>query len=89
MHTIVRLGESLRLDTVAEGIETAAQCDALTAMGCIFGQGYLFARPLPAGGHRRRCSSEQARAPACGRPARLRSTGRTPVDGGRQVACDR
>ena len=53
VHTIVRLGESLRLDTVAEGIETAAQCEALTAMGCTFGQGYLFSRPLPAGGHRR------------------------------------
>ncbi len=47
VHTIVRLGESLRLDTVAEGIETAVQRDALTAMGCTFGQGYLFARPLP------------------------------------------
>ena len=47
MHTIVRLGESLRLDTVAEGIETVAQCESLTAMGCIFGQGYLFSRPLP------------------------------------------
>jgi len=47
VHTIVRLGESLRLDTVAEGIETAAQRDALTAMGCTYGQGYLFARPLP------------------------------------------
>jgi EAL domain-containing protein (putative c-di-GMP-specific phosphodiesterase class I) len=47
VHTIVRLGESLRLDTVAEGIETAAQRDALTAMGCTYGQGYLFARPMP------------------------------------------
>jgi diguanylate cyclase (GGDEF)-like protein len=47
VHTIVRLGESLRLDTVAEGIETTAQCESLTAMGCIFGQGYLFSRPLP------------------------------------------
>ncbi|MDQ1599333.1 MAG: hypothetical protein QOD68_807 [Actinomycetota bacterium] len=47
VQTIVRLGESLRLDTVAEGIETTAQCEALTAMGCIFGQGYLFSRPLP------------------------------------------
>jgi diguanylate cyclase (GGDEF)-like protein/PAS domain S-box-containing protein len=47
VHTIVRLGESLRLDTVAEGIETTAQRDALTEMGCIFGQGYLFSRPLP------------------------------------------
>jgi EAL domain-containing protein (putative c-di-GMP-specific phosphodiesterase class I) len=43
----VRLGESLRLDTVAEGIETTVQRDLLTEMGCTFGQGYLFARPLP------------------------------------------
>jgi EAL domain-containing protein (putative c-di-GMP-specific phosphodiesterase class I) len=48
VHTIVRLGESLRLDTVAEGIETGDQRDALVEMGCTFGQGYLFARPLPA-----------------------------------------
>jgi EAL domain-containing protein (putative c-di-GMP-specific phosphodiesterase class I) len=48
VRTIVRLGESLRLDTVAEGIETQEQRSALQAMGCTFGQGYLFARPLPA-----------------------------------------
>jgi diguanylate cyclase (GGDEF)-like protein/PAS domain S-box-containing protein len=47
VNTIVRLGESLRLDTVAEGIETTVQRDLLTEMGCTFGQGYLFARPLP------------------------------------------
>jgi diguanylate cyclase (GGDEF)-like protein/PAS domain S-box-containing protein len=47
VHTIVRLGESLRLETVAEGIETEAQRTALTDMGCTFGQGYLFARPVP------------------------------------------
>ncbi|MGH8894777.1 MAG: putative bifunctional diguanylate cyclase/phosphodiesterase, partial [Actinomycetes bacterium] len=48
VRTIVRLGESLRLDTVAEGIETVEQRAALEAMGCAFGQGYLFSRPLPA-----------------------------------------
>jgi diguanylate cyclase (GGDEF)-like protein len=31
---------------VTEGIETAAQCDMLHAMGCDFGQGYLFAKPM-------------------------------------------
>ena len=48
VRTIVRLGESLRLETVAEGIETAGQRAALEAMGCTFGQGFLFARPMPA-----------------------------------------
>lgn len=41
-ETIVALGRSLRLHTVAEGIETPAQRDALIAAGCRFGQGYLF-----------------------------------------------
>jgi EAL domain-containing protein (putative c-di-GMP-specific phosphodiesterase class I) len=31
---------------VAEGIETVGQLDRLRELGCVFGQGYLFARPL-------------------------------------------
>ena len=45
-RTIVALGSALGLDAVAEGIEVAAQQDALAAIGCQRGQGYLFARPL-------------------------------------------
>jgi diguanylate cyclase (GGDEF)-like protein/PAS domain S-box-containing protein len=45
---IVHLGRTLGLRVVAEGIETAAQAVALAALGCDFGQGFLFARPLPA-----------------------------------------
>jgi len=47
-RTIVSLGQSLQLLTVAEGIETAEQRDLLTAMGCPFGQGFFFARPMAA-----------------------------------------
>ena len=47
-RTIVALGETLSLDTVAEGIETPEQSAALVAMGCRVGQGYWFARPVPA-----------------------------------------
>jgi EAL domain-containing protein (putative c-di-GMP-specific phosphodiesterase class I) len=43
---IVSLGESLRLETVAEGIEEAEQRDGLRALGCALGQGFYFARPL-------------------------------------------
>jgi EAL domain-containing protein (putative c-di-GMP-specific phosphodiesterase class I) len=46
-RTIVALGETLSLRTVAEGIETAEQAAALMAMGCRVGQGYWFARPVP------------------------------------------
>ena len=45
---IVQLGKSLNLDTVAEGIEKARQVDGLLALGCVYGQGFLFARPVPA-----------------------------------------
>jgi len=45
---IVALGETLRLDTVAEGIETEAQRGMLMELGCAFGQGFLFAPPLSA-----------------------------------------
>jgi EAL domain-containing protein (putative c-di-GMP-specific phosphodiesterase class I) len=47
---IVQLGNSLNLDTVAEGIEKVRQFDSLRSLGCMYGQGYLFARPVPAEG---------------------------------------
>ena len=43
--TIVRLGQSLGLTTVAEGIEERDQLAALRGMGCDLGQGFLLARP--------------------------------------------
>jgi diguanylate cyclase (GGDEF)-like protein/PAS domain S-box-containing protein len=43
---IVRLARTLRLEVVAEGIETEVQRDLLTAMGCHYGQGYLLAMPM-------------------------------------------
>ena len=46
VRAIVDLSRSLRLDTVAEGIETAEQLEALRSLGCALGQGYHLARPL-------------------------------------------
>jgi diguanylate cyclase (GGDEF)-like protein/PAS domain S-box-containing protein len=46
-HTIVQLARTLRLKTVAEGIETNEQLERLRALGCDYGQGYYFARPMP------------------------------------------
>ena len=45
---IVSLGAALDLRTLAEGIETVEQRQRLLATGCVFGQGYLFARPTRA-----------------------------------------
>jgi EAL domain-containing protein (putative c-di-GMP-specific phosphodiesterase class I) len=46
-RSIVRLGESLQLDVVAEGVEDDAQRGALTSLGCRHGQGFLFAKAEP------------------------------------------
>ena len=43
---VVRLGSTLSLDVIAEGIETQVQRDQLLALECGFGQGFLFAKPL-------------------------------------------
>lgn len=48
VHTILMLAHSLRLKVVAEGIETRQQYRVLQALGCNYGQGYFFARPLSA-----------------------------------------
>jgi predicted signal transduction protein with EAL and GGDEF domain len=44
---VIRLGRSLGLRVVAEGVETAAQCSFLQAEGCNAVQGFHIARPLP------------------------------------------
>lgn len=44
---IIRLAQSLDIETVAEGIETSCQVDMLNALGCQVGQGFYFSRPLP------------------------------------------
>jgi EAL domain-containing protein (putative c-di-GMP-specific phosphodiesterase class I) len=46
---IVRIARTLRLEVIAEGIESEVQRDLLTSMGCQFGQGYLLAMPMEAG----------------------------------------
>ena len=43
---IVQLGLELGMEVVAEGIETGAQAEILRELGCPYGQGYRFARPL-------------------------------------------
>jgi diguanylate cyclase (GGDEF)-like protein/PAS domain S-box-containing protein len=48
VRTIVALSESLQLRTVAEGIEQQHQVEHLRSLGCDRGQGYLWAKPLPA-----------------------------------------
>jgi diguanylate cyclase (GGDEF)-like protein/PAS domain S-box-containing protein len=48
VHGLIQLGRTLRLEVVAEGVETTAQRDRLRAEHCSLAQGYLFAAPLEA-----------------------------------------
>ena len=45
---ILRLGSTMRLRTIAEGIETREQRERLKLIGADLGQGYLFGAPMPA-----------------------------------------
>ena len=49
-RTIVALADSLGLDVIAEGVETAAQRDFLAAGGCSAYQGNFFSQPVPVAG---------------------------------------
>lgn len=48
IRTILGLARELRMDVVAEGVETEAQLRMLIDMGCRLGQGHYFSRPLEA-----------------------------------------
>lgn len=48
IETILQLARNLRMETVAEGVETRSHVEILRNMGCEFGQGYFFSRPLRA-----------------------------------------
>ncbi|MGA8724361.1 MAG: EAL domain-containing protein [Acidimicrobiales bacterium] len=46
-NTIIQLGNTLNLQTVAEGIEQARQLETLRRFGCQLGQGFYLGKPLP------------------------------------------
>ena len=48
VRTILMLATNLGMDVIAEGVETKGQLAQLKAMGCPYGQGYLFSRPVDA-----------------------------------------
>lgn len=49
VKAIVSLGHVLRMELVAEGVETVDQATHLMNIGCHFAQGYLYGKPIPLG----------------------------------------
>jgi PAS domain S-box-containing protein len=61
VSSIISLGAELGLDVVAEGIETPQQAARLIELGCVLGQGFLYARPAPAADLRNPCPPRRRR----------------------------
>jgi EAL domain-containing protein (putative c-di-GMP-specific phosphodiesterase class I) len=49
VRTILAMAQALGLNVIAEGVESEEQLKLLAALGCTEGQGYYYARPMPAG----------------------------------------
>ena len=73
VRKILEIGDTLRLRTLAEGIESRSQLVQLRAMGCELGQGFLFSRALSA--------AEVERTLGAGGPARQRPGPRSVAEG--------
>lgn len=59
VRAILAIAQALRLEVVAEGVETQGQHDALVALGCTRGQGFRYGAPMPAGDAARWLRSKQ------------------------------
>jgi diguanylate cyclase (GGDEF)-like protein/PAS domain S-box-containing protein len=60
VRTIMALARNLKMDVVAEGVETLEQAEELRAMNCEYGQGYYFSRALNAESAVRLLSADSA-----------------------------
>ncbi|MEW6583596.1 MAG: EAL domain-containing protein, partial [Actinomycetota bacterium] len=77
-EAIIAIGHRLSLETVAEGIETPDQVDALRSLGCEMGQGYRFATPLTAAEMSDLLAAERSGEPVWAEPAAPATRGAAP-----------
>ena len=62
---ILRLIESVGLRSIVEGIETVDQLDQLRRLGCLYGQGHYFSKPVPAAEMTRLLTVQQLASRGC------------------------
>jgi EAL domain-containing protein (putative c-di-GMP-specific phosphodiesterase class I) len=73
-QAVVTLGRSLKLELIAEGVETAEQRQVLARLGCHTYQGYLYGRPVPVADFEALLLQERTRPPGPTSPAPLADT---------------
>jgi diguanylate cyclase (GGDEF)-like protein len=66
-QAIIRMGKTLGLGLIAEGVETAEQAERLQSLGCRLAQGFYFSRPVPADEIQRMLHASHAMRAAGGR----------------------
>ncbi|MFI5285535.1 MAG: putative bifunctional diguanylate cyclase/phosphodiesterase [Candidatus Dormibacteria bacterium] len=66
-QAIIRMGKTLGLGLIAEGVETADQAERLLSLGCRLAQGFYFSRPVPADEIKRMLHASHAMRLAGGR----------------------
>src|SRR5580658_1567274 len=71
VHTIISLADNLGMDVVAEGIETVEQAHELKLLGCQYGQGYFFSKPINKGSVEALLKSGMLGTDECGTMAEL------------------
>ncbi len=76
VSAIISMARSLKLETIAEGVETAQHALRLASLGCDFAQGYYYSGPLPAQDCRR-LLAELGRRAQTADTMRLRVAGST------------
>jgi diguanylate cyclase (GGDEF)-like protein len=72
---VIRMGETLGLASVAEGIERPTQLEALRRLGCRLGQGFLFAPPMTSERFETSYAVQPSSMPVRPRPGRTRRLG--------------
>jgi EAL domain-containing protein (putative c-di-GMP-specific phosphodiesterase class I) len=78
VRLIIEFAHTIHLKVIAEGVETAAHLELLSSLGCEFGQGYLFSKPVdPEGVERLLGAGEKSGAPPAqdGQQAATRAAG--------------
>ena len=47
LRSVIQLADKMQIAVIAEGVETREQIELLRKMGCVYGQGYYYYRPMP------------------------------------------